>query len=450
MTIWHRTKQAIRRLWQRLRRRGQPYLLREFIYLDEVSLRSLLTSQTGHLTESSSEERTDIRNFDVGWNIGAELPKAGSASASSNFQTSNSIALQTSRKAIAQSWFRELHQMRALRLLDVVQDVPKLSNASQIRGGNKKAAAIAASELKRGSLIEVKVKLVADPVFRMGTMLREFMSMAEDVPDRFISKEVWKMFGDAGPMNKVLDRLLAGLIPIKAESIDYEVLTLDGKEYVAHKEATKNIAGTRSPLSVVGVTEHIAYWKDIRRVLFSDGEFTMLCRVSRHGLHSTWTPVKLADLFRQMAPDLVSQINAAGESALLPKGATRVSSHVPSSGPTEIALRTYVEALNTEFSPDQSLAPEELDSIIMAHSTAETAVERREAFGAVRLAALGPAPTTYPTPERDLELRENSRQAAGLSEFPWTESSRRNSSQSSPATLDKGRLIDVEVVAIYW
>lgn len=159
------------------------------------------------------------------------------------------------------------------------------------------------------SRTDICAKLTADPVFRMGTILSEFTTIAEGVPEPFITRDVTKMLNDARPMNKVLERLLAGLIPIRAEAVDFEVLVVNGEEYIVYKEAAKEWDGDRRPLVIVGVTEHIAYWKDIRRVLFSDADCRLLCRASRAGLHRSWTPVKLADLFRHVAPDLVDQIN---------------------------------------------------------------------------------------------------------------------------------------------
>lgn len=437
------------RFWRFVSRQPAPFPLREFIYLDEVSLRSLLTSQTGHIVESTSEQSSASQSVELGWGLGMGEPAGSKADLSSRFQTSNSVALQTSRKAVAQSWFRELHQFKSLRLLSEVKDIKRLKSAAHLKRKNAKSFAVPVSKLTRGSLLEIRVKLTADPVFRMGTMLSEFTSIAEGVPEPFITRDVMKMLNDAGPMNKVLERLLAGLIPIRAEAVDFEVLTVDGEEYIVHKEAAKELHGDRRPLVIVGVTEHIAYWKDIRRVLFSDADCSLLCRVSRGGLHWSWTPVKLADLFRHVAPDLVDQINTASRFSLgLP--IVGPADRKPREGRFAKAMRTYSDTLQSEHGPvDSEFSHEVLDRAIVEHSSASTATDQKKGFEAIRVAVIG---DRFIEPDEDLKLRNRARKVAGVPDFPIGAPEDKRHVQPVPPAIvvDDARLLDVEVVAIYW
>ena len=97
-------------------------------------------------------------------------------------------------------------------------------------------------------------------------------------------------------------------------------MELEGREWIVHCGILNQLATTGSltiyPLYVVGVAEHSLFWKDIRRVLFSDARFRVLCRVAQGGLQNSWSPVKLAHVLRSVAPDLADRIDALGSGAL--------------------------------------------------------------------------------------------------------------------------------------
>lgn len=158
--------------------------------------------------------------------------------------------------------------------------------------------------------MEIDVTLAVDPVFKLGSMMSEWTGMAADWPDMFSAHGALGFLRGVQPIMKVLDRFLAGLIPIKATAVSHVVVEYHDHEYVVRSEAVEGLDLPALPLRIVGVTEHLGYWKDIRRVLFSEGRFTMLCRIARDGIHASWTPVKLADLFSDVAPGLVDQINS--------------------------------------------------------------------------------------------------------------------------------------------
>ena len=95
--------------------------LREFVYLDEVSLRSLLSSQKDGLTDSKSEQNIEALQAQLSSSIGANAPLVASTEMKSSFQTSNSSTIQTSRKATVQSWFGELLKTQDIRLIEVIE-----------------------------------------------------------------------------------------------------------------------------------------------------------------------------------------------------------------------------------------------------------------------------------------------------------------------------------------
>jgi hypothetical protein len=429
-----------------------PGELREFVYLDEVSLRSLLSSQKGEMTEEVSDQVARSREAEIGAALNASVAIVGGAEVTSRFQTSNSSTLQTSRKATVQSWFRELHQRGGIRLIGLPKDVDEFSDEAELARSANGPAAIRAKDLKRGELVEFRAKLTADPVFHMSTMVSEFVGMAKDFPEKMLP-DAAKALEEVGPINKLLEKLLAGLIPIRAEALDYVVAKIQGEEHLVHRATAESLDLESRPLVIVGVTEHLAYWKDIRRVLFSDAEFTIMCRIARSELQSSWTPVKLADLFRKAIPDLVTQIDTASRFSLMPGGAARAQRGGQLPTAIQTALANYARALLVETGHDPNKDQLRLLAIEIerAAGLGSTATSQRAAFADIHELIVEWTDAAV-TSEKDLELRSSARAEAGLSHLPVEASP---SSVIAPQVVfnptdTEERLLDVEIVAIYW
>lgn len=424
--------------------------LREFVYLDEVSLRSLLASQKGGITDSTSEQAVEASEASIAGTVAASAPGIGKAEVASRYQTTNSSTIQTSRKATVQSWFRELHEIPNLRRIEPASVEAPLAAPALIAEVEDRSLVYSAAALGRGELIEVRVTLAADPVFQLGTMLAEFSGMADDYPDMFKANNSLAGLRQAVPINRILQRLLAGLVPVRARAVDYVVVEVDGTEYAVHRKLVLGLDLPYIPLEIVGVTEHEAYWKDLRRVLFSDAEFTVLARVSRPGLHSSWTPVKLADLFAEATPDLVAQINEASRRPF----ATPAVRVAPSSSESRLAdaLSNYATeyAARTHATLDAAQLLAVNARIQELQVRGATVSDQRSAFA--ELANLLTSITGEPlAPESHLEMRDGARSSSGLSLFPTLAGA--SSRDSSPAPLppqEPRRLIDVDFIAIYW
>ena len=261
------------------------------------------------------------------------------------------------------------------------------------------------------------------------------------------------MLDEIEPVQKVLDRLLAGLIPIRATACNYVVATVNGHEYVVRSGTASELGVPVRPLEIVGVTEHIGYWKDIRRVLFSSGQFKLLCRVARPGLHETWTPVKVAHLFGDVAPSLVEQIDTlsrAGTTGL--DGLASGQSHLA----LVRALAEYADqiASMTNQGLQPSAAVELIEIAARVFDEASPSAQR-QAFAAVRELIVAENSDRALTPEQDLDARRIARERAGLPVLPGgsvvaTADSTPERVADASADTVVAKLIDVEVVAIYW
>lgn len=428
--------------------------LREFVYLDAVSLHSLLVSQNATIPTEVSQA---ISRADEAELTGATTTKLGSelvgasaqAETTARYQTSNSNSMQSSRKAVIQTLFKELRELPLeFKLASRAEQPERLTSAAEISTKSERNAVQPSAEFARGTLIEVEVTLAVDPVFKLGSMMTEWNSMADDFPAMFGGQGLLGFLRDSQPIMKVLDRFLAGLIPIKAAATNYVVAEVDGKEYVVHKTAIEGLEIETRPLHIVGVTEHIGYWKDIRRVLFSEARFTILCRVARDGIQTKWTPVKLADLFSEVAPDFVDSINAIrSPTAADADGMT----HQTQQTALAEALEFYRDALTPEGFKWTADAEKSFRSLcVRISSGAVDAVAQRHAFDQVREAVTQMMAIEAPDPDYDLKARQQARSRSGLELFPTNGIDLSGSAPSAAADPPDERMLDTEVIAIYW
>lgn len=425
--------------------------LREFVYLDEVSLRSLLSSQTGEMTDVRSEQRTEGAQLNIDSGVGLKAPGFSKVDLGSRYQTSNSSTLQTSRKATVQSWFRELHRIDGLRVVEPGHERATVADIVELLAIDDKSVIIAASDLRRGALVEFKVTLRGDPVFHLGTMVTEFAGMADETPEMFRESGALQQLAAFMPINRVLQRFLAGLIPIRCEALEHVVVEIGGVEYVVRRDSIEGLDLASRPLEVVGVTEHLAYWKDLRRVLFSDAEFTILGRVARTGLQDIWTPVKLGDLFRMVAPDFDEQIASASK---IPFGGADGGASV---NVNELALREALYDYRDRFlALSGKMLNADQDSRLMVEierllPRAASATGQRSAFQVVHDVLTANTESAV-EPSVDSSMRAQARDVSGLSLFPaMSNATITIGSERLPEEQEaSARLLDVEVVAIYW
>lgn len=422
--------------------------LREFVYLDAVSLHSLLVSQNATIPNEVSQAISRADEAELAGKVGADVLGVAKAESSARYQTSNSNSTQSSRKAVIQTLFKELRELSLDFKLAARREPPKALNNATATAARGDGAVEPAGAFTRGTLVEVEVTLAVDPVFKLGAMMTEWTAMADEFPGLFGNQGLLGFLHDAEPIMKVLDRFLAGLIPIKATATNHVVAEIDGKEYVVHKAAIEGLRLTSRPLYIVGVTEHIGYWKDVRRVLFSGARFTVLCRIARDGIHEKWTPVKLADLFSDVAPDFVDQINAIRSPSATDGGGTGLQAQQKALGGALVAYRYAISPEgNSGWTSEADGAFQSLKARLEAGPT--DAAAQRRAFDQVRDFVVKTFAIAPIGAEADLKARQNARTASDLELFP---SLVNLSATTPPETKEKAdeRMLDVEVIAIYW
>ncbi|MEL7753927.1 hypothetical protein, partial [Citromicrobium sp. JL1351] len=328
------------------------------------------------------------------------------------------------------------------------------TSLEDLKDGSYENTCYRASDLKRGDLVEFKVQLSASWIFQISTMVAEFSEMFDQSPTMFMESVNFLDLYQAKNANKIISKLLAGLIPVDGVVSDYVVIADGEQNLIVHRNAISGFPIECSELRIVGVTEHLAYWKDIRRVLFADNEFTMLCRLSKSGIQNDWNPIKVADIFRDFAPDLARQIETSSRAAMTQSASSKRADMVePIAAQLALALARYKDRLLSEIAHDVS--EEELvalDRSIAALLLENTSAEgQRAAFAKVK-ALIEVSTRQEIDPSVDFDAREAVRKSLDLPLFPRSQNfaNEPKINESSAFDEEPKNLLDVEVIAIYW
>lgn len=443
-----------KKLWLALRNKfrrqevGQ-FQLREFIYLDEVSLQSLLVSLHGELTEKKSITDSTSNTRNVGGNIDTNNLAPLKLGFTAQYQSGKSSATQTETKATVQSWFRELYEtpniLGVQPLEDDAQTITVKSSADIIPGDHPNYC-IRSSELQRGTLVELQVALATDPYFNVVTSISEFFKLSENISDLNGYSEIkWQI--------ELLQQLLAGLIPIKAEILNYHALKVGDDTYLVHEDKVKvtEVSSSKIKVNLVGVTELSAYWKDIRRVLFSNQEFRILCRISRPGLVQDWNPIKLLDLFGSVFSQ--KEIHNLKETLKLLSynvdAASTAETDNDANNKMRLALEEYIKSsckhAGGEIGSDEVKGI--IEEVLKGNFDEGSMGDRKVLYEKVdgELASLD---IDVPSDIR-VTLREGSNKKAGLSHRLFT-SAPSEAKKVEEKSVAEELFIEAEIIAIYW
>jgi len=401
--------------------------LREFAYLDQVSVQSLLASIIGELPEEVTSLSARSNESEVVGSLGVATPLIAKAELSARYKGAASTSNQVLSRAVAQSLFKSFYEL----IHDQLAWSPD-SNAME------------PVDLPRGALIEMEVDLAADPVYRFNSTMGVLADLAEDYPALLNEPTTAMVMSEAGPIIKTLDRMLAGLIPLRAESHGLRVADIAGKKVAAPADYFTHLGVPSSPVHLVGVTEQENYWRDVRRVLFSGGKFTVLGRISRAGIQTSWVPVKLTEVMREIAPEFPSAIARAGKVGY---GAPVNSRQEANRDALERALAHFARSVGGEPIAARIDDIETFARTLRDH--ADSLTEQRAALDTFSnwLTEKG---LIASVPENRREIWQASRSASGLRASSAATSI---SDLKSPATdepEEPENLIDVEVIAIYW
>jgi hypothetical protein len=467
VTPWGR----IRRRWRRFKREREARKLsdsplREFVYLDEVSVYSLIASRKGPIATDYRDTASTLLRSELEGRIGANAGVAKSQ-VSSRVESSQTSETQTVRKAVIQSTFRELYEAErsklTLRADDLGRTPKQPRDLDELRSTIVDRVAgdgwvVAPEELTRGQLVEVEVELQADAVFRFSTTAAALLDMLQGNTELagHVDPRATRQVADA---NRLLQRLLVGLVPLRGRAVAYRSVVVDDREWIVHEYLLRRVAHevVARPLYVVGVAEQQLFWKDIRRVLFSQSRYLVLARLGKDGVQSRWSAVKLIEVLSDTVPDVARSIDEAIRS--LP---TMVAAAGDSSAEQEVsagserlqrALSAFGPALAQQHGHEYS-GEEIAADVAERHAPAEDSElldALRDGFGTIA-ADVADRFGIELDQQVVTEQRQQALQDVGL--WPPTASTFSQSAEltsHSPGEAPTGdRCIDTEIVAVYW
>jgi hypothetical protein len=318
----------------RRRTRQTDHELREFAYLDDISLYSLYASIKGFIPTELRQSATTSRRRGASFGAGLN-PGAGHASAGGRVETESSNATELLGKAVVQGTFKELYDLVGSNLVLGPPEGPTppppapatvRANLSAVSPSDAiHRFGVSADSLHRGGLVELDVQLEAEPIFRTGTVVAALLDLVRESPAAFgISTTV--DLRQAGLMNQILDKLLGGLVPVRGRVVDYRVAEVEGKDHIVPRHVLDQLgpsSGLRvRPLVLTGVAEPALFWKAPQLVLFADLRYRVFARLLHDGIQCDWSPIKLADVLRRVAPEA-----AAGLDQLTDRIGESTSSH---------------------------------------------------------------------------------------------------------------------------
>ncbi len=227
-----------KRAWAKIRRRkdprpgdADPSPLREFIYLDEVSVYSLRASRQGAIkSEQTDSEKKEWRQR-IDSELAASTPVA-KAGVKSQFETGSSQETQVARKWLIQSTFKELveHETHAMRIRssDRPEKAPSDLKVEDLVKMSKDQGVLRCSTLKRGDLLELEIELAPEDVFTASQLVKAMFMFFEEMPDQFrLDRGTFEL---GKRLDSMFERLLVGLVPIRARIVGRQVLKVDGEQ----------------------------------------------------------------------------------------------------------------------------------------------------------------------------------------------------------------------------
>lgn len=447
-----------RRRWEKAARESSD-LLREFVYLDEVSVYSLLASKQGMIATEMSASQASTLQSDVSGSVSASTGFA-KTEVGSRLQATDSRNTQVLRKAIIQSTFKDLHSRVqdsfSLRTPDPKVDPPKISSLQHLESSQSDGSWIVDAEnLERGRLVEARVLLESEPLFQARTVMSGVLEIIEDNPAFFGINDLTGI-GQAAVMSRMLDKLLVGLVPVRGRAVDYLVIRCqNGRELVVHKDVLEQeeFGLDRRPFHLVGVAEEALFWKDIRRVVFSGSTYNVLARIGRSSLHDSWTPLKLVDALARVAPNLADAMELVNQSILpaLAEGAANAEAQ-GAGGLSRLALSKYAFLLADHVGIQITEQDLESRSLLDAANDlgAESSVEQwRRAFEPITLLVEEKANLQIDKTVAS-QLRLTARLEAGLHQLAPGSSEAGAAPEAAAEEPHKARLLDTEIIAIYW
>ena len=293
LKIRQRLHSAVARL-QRWLAKSQFDELREFVYLDEISVRSLLasTGEGGIVSETVDEE---MRRRRSGFRGGGKLG-TGPVSVNSRVDAERvrqNTTIETRNYDLIQSKFTRLYQS------GVVEKKLSLDQISlEDESAEEPFSGLATADLNRGDVVELRVNLSANLLFRLYQTIDYFADVFEDQID-----------SETEEMLELIESSLGNRIPVIGKAVDYKVVEEDGKTTIKRSDDLDDGEEENAEeLEVVTLLHLDSLWVDPIQTLFSNDRFVVYCRVEDVDLER-WYPLKVTRAINSLSKPTAKELN---------------------------------------------------------------------------------------------------------------------------------------------
>jgi hypothetical protein len=428
--------------------------LREFVYLDEVSVYSLYASRHGPVPEEFTATQSSAIKGEAGSSVGAGVPGLAKGDVRSRVEAARSRGTQVVRRSSIQTTFKELveGQGREFALRRIAATAPDdLATWDAVLEAAGRGGAppwiVDPTALRRGQLLELEVDLEAEETYAAAATTAALTQLISEVPEMQASIG-HHAIGMTLAVSRILERLHAGLVPLRGRVNDYCVAAIGGREWLIHDALASRLPAPPAllmPLFIVGVAEEDLFWKDIRRVVFSRSRYSVMARLARDDLHSDWTSMKLLEVIKHSIPPLAAQLEAGPRSFL-----SAAREHSSNDDARRKDLRNALVAYATQLAArhGKTIEPRELDAAGLLDvddiDPDVPTVKLRPLFRGIS-EHLAETLTVEGDALGEGLLRDATLAAAG---FGLDDEADEASPSTSPAKAE--RFLDAEFVGIYW
>lgn len=223
--------------------------LREFVYVDEVSVKSLYASiYGGVLTERQESRSSDTK-------VGVDLHGAGSLG------SGRTAGVQRTFNISTQSWFNEVRAQLARS--------DRLVKPSQVREGAFCA----------GDFFELQIELTTSGTQKMSMVVDYMVNLEKAAPSLFGSDDT--NIRQVREMDALLQTILAGQVAIEGKIMDN---------------------GRPLDVRLAALLSGESFWQDPVRVVSEGQRLTVLCRARRSAFVNSWDYVRAGGLIAEYIP----------------------------------------------------------------------------------------------------------------------------------------------------
>jgi len=390
--------------------------LREFIYLDEVSVVSLLASLTREITESRTDTEASERQRRTRFRLRAFTSKIPGFSGTREHLNISRDTEEVVRKSEIQSKFDELYGETAGKFeLEPEQD----------------EIDIPVSELEEGGVMELDIEFSAHELYHFYKAYQYLFDVFEE--------HVEEMDQEQKQIVELMGSLFGDQIPVVGEAANYRVVDDEIRSSDMIDDGLDS-----EPLQVVGTLDPDMLWQDPSTFLFEENQFTAYVRVPEAEFQDDWDPVKLTRVIRSISEDVGDKLSGMIELGLKQAKEEIDESDLEDSGDADILVS---DAHNQYFDRIEQQADIEIDGESRQEFVGKAIAERVSSEGGTEMEAQAEVlreVTELVEDEEDADLDRGE-----LSDLRMDLMSDQGG-QDVTISTEEGKYLEVSFVAIYW